>query len=66
MREVVYVQDVKTGTVHKRFRDAGSRSLYAEVEEAADTSGAFIVLTAPEMERVEADSLCRKCWEVAL
>ncbi len=61
----VRVQDVANGRVHRRFREDGDRSLYSTCEEP-DTSGAFIVLTDAEFEQVDAESLCRVCFEVAL
>jgi hypothetical protein len=60
--EVVYVQDVKTTRVHKRFHEDGVRGLYAYEAEASDTSGAFTVLTQSEMERIPAEALCRRCF----
>jgi hypothetical protein len=58
----VYVQDVTTQRVHVRLRDEGSRSLYSPIDEDRDTSGAFRVLTDDEMERVDLDTLCRRCF----
>jgi hypothetical protein len=60
--ETVYVQDVKTGRVHKRFHEEGVRGLYAYEAETVDTSGAFAVLTQAEMERIPAEALCRRCF----
>lgn len=62
MAELVYVQDISNGRVHKRFREAGVRGLYSHEADNADSSGAFIVLTASEMEQVDHDSLCRRCF----
>lgn len=62
MAETVYVQDVSNRRVHKRFREEGVRGLYSLEADSLDTSGAYIVLTAAEMERVEPDDLCRRCF----
>lgn len=66
MSTTVYVQDVRTRKVHKRVREDGVRGLYAEALDEMDTSGAYIVLTDAEVERLEPESLCRRCFEVAL
>lgn len=62
MTTTVYVQDVRDHRVHRRFRDEGDRALHSRGAEAPDTSGAFIVLTDGEMERVEYDRLCGDCF----
>jgi hypothetical protein len=65
MTTTVRVQDVKSGLVHKLYREDGVRGLRSSGDEH-DTSGAFIILTDAEAERVESDSLCRKCWPAGI
>jgi hypothetical protein len=62
MPTTVYVQDVSNRRVHKRIREDGVRGLYSLEADNLDTSGAYIVLTSAEMERVEPDQLCRRCF----
>lgn len=62
MTTTVHVRDVKTGRVHKRFREDGQRGLFAFESEAKDTSGAFTILTDAEFEQVDAHALCPRCY----
>ena len=62
MTTTVYVQDVTDHRVHRRFREDGERGLYAHGAEVPDTSGAYIVLTDAEMERVPAEWMCSRCF----
>lgn len=62
MTTIVYVQDVSNHRVHKRVREDGVRGLYSLEADNLDTSGAYRVLTAAEMERVEPGDLCRRCF----
>ena len=61
MTTTVYVQDVRDHRVHKRLREDGVRGLYSR-EDEHDTSGAYIVLTAAEMERIPPEWLCSRCF----
>lgn len=65
MPEVVHVRDVSSGRVHKRIRVEGSRVLASFEGDNADTAGAYSVLTAAELENVERDNLCRRCFPEA-
>ena len=58
----VYVRDVTTRRIHKRYRRDGDRALYAIEAEGPDTSGAYAVLTDAEMAEVDEDSLCSRCF----
>lgn len=58
----VYVRDVSSHRVHKRFKEEGVRGLYSHEADNADSSGAYEVLTDAEFESVEHDMLCRRCF----
>ncbi len=63
MTTTVYVQDVKDHRVHRRYSEFGVRGLRGR-EDEHDTSGAYIVLTDAEMERIPVEWLCRRCFAV--
>lgn len=63
MTTTVYVQDVKDHRVHKRLRQDGVHGLWGR-EDEHDTSGAYIVLTDAEMERIPDEWLCPRCFTV--
>jgi hypothetical protein len=65
MTTTVLVRDVKTGRIHKRFREDGVRGLFSHEAEAPDTSGAYAVMTQAEVEIAERDDFCRRCWPEA-
>lgn len=58
---VVNVQDVVDHRVHQRYQEPGVRGLRGR-EDEHDTSGAYIVLTAAEMERIPPEWLCSRCF----
>ncbi len=62
MIEEVIIQDESSGRVHKRYRSEGSRSLASHEACNADSSGRFLELEAGEVESVEADALCQRCF----
>lgn len=57
----VCVQDVVDHRVHKRYQEPGVRGLRGR-EDEHDSSGAYIVLTDAEMERVPSEWLCPRCF----
>ena len=60
---VVLVRDVKSGRIHKRYRDDGERALHARGREAGDTSGAFEVMTPAEVEAAAHEDFCPECFD---
>jgi hypothetical protein len=64
MMNTVYVQDVKDHRVHRRYSETGVRGLRGR-EDEHDTSGAYIVLTDAEMERIPPEWLCNNCFSAS-
>jgi hypothetical protein len=64
MTTTVFVRDVVNHRIHKRFRDDGTRGLYAHEAEALDTSGAYVVLTDAEMSEISPEDLCTRCFSM--
>lgn len=60
--EEVIVQDASSGRVHKRFRSEGSKALISYESDNADDAGAYAVLTPVEVEAIEADAFCQRCF----
>lgn len=58
----VYVRDISNQRVHKRFRQPGSNLLASFEACNADSAGAYRVLTDVEIERVERDDMCKRCF----
>lgn len=60
--DIVHVRDTSSGRVHKRIRVEGTHQLASFEGDNADSSGAYSVLTDAELENVERDDLCRRCF----
>lgn len=58
--EIVYTRDRSNGRVHKRAR-VGNGLATLEGDNL-DAAGDFEVITGIELERVEADAMCRHCF----
>lgn len=57
---MIYTQDVSSGRVHKRVRVGKSLATLEACNQ--DDAGAAIVLTPVEVEAVEADAFCQRCF----
>ncbi len=60
--EEVIIQDESSGRVHKRYRSEGSKALASHEADNADDAGSYVVLTPAEVEAIEADAFCQRCF----
>lgn len=60
--EIVIVQDVSSGRVHKRFREIGRAELSSFEADNADEAGDVREISQAEFADLPRDARCKRCW----